>query len=629
MNGYTGKLLFVNLTTGEISTQDLNRAYAAQYLGGSGLAARYLYDWLEASTDPLGPDNPLVFMNGPLDGTGAPSSGRFAVCARSPQTGLWGEAIAGNFFGPELKFAGYDGIVLRGRANALAYLHITPDGVEIRAANHLRGMTTYDAGDCIRAELNDPNLVTACIGPAGENLVKYALILASSARPGAKKGIAGRCGMGAVMGSKNLKAIAIRGSKHHRSHKLDLHDPARFRQAMLRAQKFLSDDMSTEIWRAVGTSGTIDFLGLLGDVPVKYWTQGSFDYSKISGNLIAETILTGRGTCHACMVACGRKVEKAGAYVLPHAEGPEYETLASFGSLMLVDDVNVLSHLGAQCDALGVDSISAGSTIAFAMYLRELGLVPDADLNGTRLQWCDPEGVLTLLNEIVHKEKFGALLAEGTQALGAHYGVEGMAVQVNGMEVAMHDPRAASGMAITYATSPIGASHNQSDFFMVETSGRPIDELGIETVDRFQTEGKMVSLTRHQEWRTVNNALVLCYFPNPPAPEICEMLAAATGYDISTQNVLTYGERIWNLKRALNLKLGYNARGAEKLPELLLRPLAEGGAEGHVPDFETMLREYYHVRDWDWATGKPSHAKLNALGMSGIAQDVWLPDQDK
>lgn len=623
MNGYTGRLLFVNLTTREITTQELNREYAAQFLGGSGLAARYIYDWIDADTDPLGPDNPLVFMNGPLDGTGAPSSGRFAVCARSPQTGLWGEAIAGNFFGPELKFAGYDCIVLRGRAEGLCYLHITPDGVEIRDAAHLRGMTTFDAGDAIRAELQDSGLVTACIGPAGENLIKFALILASSARPAAKKGIAGRCGMGAVMGSKNLKAIAVRGSKHHHSHKLHLHDAVRFRRAMTSAQKFLSDDMSTEVFRAVGTSGTMDYLGLLGDVPVKYWTKGEFDYGKISGNLLAETILTGRGTCHACMVACGRKVEKAGDYILPHAEGPEYETLAAFGSLLLVDDLNILSHIGAQCDALGVDSISAGSTIAFAVYLRELGILPESDLCGARLEWSDPEGALELVNAIVRREGLGESLAEGTRALGARYGVERLTVQVNGMELAMHDPRAATGMAITYATSPIGGSHNQSDFFMVETSGRPIYELGIETVDRFQAGDKMPFLARHQDWRTINNALVLCFFPNPPAQELCDMLSAATGYDVTLENVLTYGERIWNLKRALNLKLGYNARRAEKLPELLLRPLSEGGTEGNVPDFELMLREYYAARDWDWDSGRPSRAKFDALGLHEIGQAVW------
>ena len=623
MNGYTGKLLFVNLTTREITTQELNREYAAQFLGGSGLAARYMYDWIDANTDPLGPDNPLVFMNGPLDGAGAPVSGRFAVCARSPQTGLWGEAIAGNFFGPELKFAGYDGIVLRGRADKLSYLHITPDGVEIRDAEHLRGMTTFDAGDALRAENNDSALVTACIGPAGENLVKYALILVSSARAGAKKGIAGRCGMGAVMGSKNLKAVTVRGSKHHRTHKLHLFDTPRLRAAATNAQKFLSDDMGTEVLRAVGSSGSMDYYGLLGDVPTKYWTQGTFNYSDISGNLMAETLLTGRNTCHACMVACGRKVDRAGEYVIPHAEGPEFETMAGFGPLILSDDLNLAIYIGSQCDALGLDSISASSTIAFAYYLRSLDILPRALVGETDLVWGDAHTALRLVQEIAARQGFGAVLAEGSRALGAQYGVEGLAVQISDMEMAMHDPRAAAGMAVTYATSPIGGSHNYSDYFFVETSGRPIEVLGIETMDRFASAGKAHSIARHQNWRTVNNASVTCYFPNPPAEDVCEMLSAATGYHITLDNVLTYGERIWNLKRALNLKLGYNARRAEKLPELILRPLSEGGTEGNVPDFELMLREYYAARDWDWDTGKPSRAKLEALGLSQMADDLW------
>jgi aldehyde:ferredoxin oxidoreductase len=623
MNGYTGKLLLVDLTTGDVSTQELNRAYAADYLGGSGLAARYLYDWLDASTDPLGPENPLVFMNGPLDAAGAPVSGRFAVCARSPQTGLWGEAIAGNFFGPELKFAGYDGIVVRGKANAPCYLHITPDGVEIREAGHLLGKTTFETGDAIRVEMNDPHLVTACIGPAGENLVKYALILTSSARAGAKKGIAGRCGMGAVMGSKNLKAVAVRGSKHHRQHKLHLHDPERFRRAMTSAQKFLSDDMATEVLRAVGSSGAIDYYGLLGDLPTKYWTQGTFEYEKVSGNLMAETILTGRATCHACMVACGRRVEKAGDYVLPHAEGPELETLVGFGPLILNDDLHLAAYIGSQCDALGLDSITTSSTIAFAYYLTELGVLPQSELNGTPLVWGDAHAALKLVGDIACRRDFGEILAHGSRELGARYGVEGLAVQISNMDLAMHDPRAGTGMAVTYATSPIGGSHNHSDFFMVETSGRPIDSLAIETMDRFQSAGKAGSIARHQDWRTVNNASVTCFFPNPPAEDMCEMLAAATGYDITMQNVLTYGERIWNLKRALNMKLGYNARRAEKLPELILRPLEEGGTEGHVPDFDTMMREYYEYRRWDWETGKPLPDKLEELGMQDIAADLW------
>ena len=429
--------------------------------------------------------------------------------------------------------------------------------------------------------------------------------------------------MGAVMGSKNLKAVAVRGSKHHRQHKLHLYDPEQFRQSMTTAQRFLSDDMATEVLRVVGSSGAMDYYGLLGDVPTKYWTQGTFDYDKISGNLMAETILTGRSTCHACMVACGRRVERAGEYILPHAEGPEFETLAGFGSLILNDDLHLATYIGSQCDALGLDSITTSSTIAFAYYLRELGILPLSDLNGTDLVWGNGHAALKLVQDIAYRRDFGQVLAHGSRELGARYGVEGLAVQINEMDLAMHDPRAAMGMAVTYATSPIGASHNQSDFFMVETSGRPIDDLGIETTDRFSSRGKAAYIARHQDWRTVNNASVTCYFPNPPARDMCDMLAAATGYDITMKNVLTYGERIWNLKRALNLKLGYNARRAEVLPELLLRPLEDGGTEGHVPDFDAMIREYYAYRDWDWETGKPSLAKFKALGMHEVANDVW------
>jgi aldehyde:ferredoxin oxidoreductase len=625
MNGYAGKLLHVDLGSGRIYSEELKARFAADYLGGSGLAARYLYDWLDASTNPLGPENSLVFLTGPLDGTGAPSSGRFVVCARSPQTGLWGEANGGNFFGPELKFAGYDGIVIRGIANAPVYLHVTPEGAELLDARAFAGMTTYETGDAIRTEQKDEQLVVAAIGPAGENMVRYALILASSARRSAKKGIAGRTGMGAVMGSKRLKAVAVRGSKHHHAHKLHLHDPTRFRTAMLSAQKQLSDDMSTEMFRAVGTSGTMDYLGLLGDVPVKYWTRGDFDYSRVSGNLMAETTLTGRATCHACMVACGRRVERAGGHSIPHAEGPEYETLASFGPLLLINDLDALTYIGSQCDALGLDSISAGSSIAFATYLSELGIIPPDDLKDTDLRWGNPEAALRLVQQIAKREGFGELLAKGTREMGSHYGVEGLAVQVNGLEVAMHDPRALTGMALTYATSPIGASHNQSDFLMIET-GRPMEELGIPTPDRFGTEGKAALVARHQDWRTVNNALVLCYFPNPPVKDFCEMVSAATGLGVSIENVLEYGERIWNIKRALNLKLGYRARRSEILPELMLRPLMEGGTDSHVPEFEQMLKDYYAYRDWDWPSGRPSRDRMSALGMAEIGRDLWGED---
>lgn len=610
MDSYAGKLLIVDLSSGKISTEPLNEKFAAQYIGGAGLATRYLYDTIDVNTDPLGPDNPLIFMTGPLDATPAPSCGRFVVVARSPQTGLYGEANAGNFFGPDLKLAGYDGIIVRGRSSTPVYLLIRDGKIELRDAKHLLGKTTFDTGDMIRTELNDPKLSVAAIGPAGENLVKYAMIL--STNPRGKKGIAGRCGMGAVMGSKNLKAIAVKAGNT----KIAMHDPAAFQNALRPAMEMLPDDMSTQMFRATGTGGGIDYLGLLGDMPVKYWTQGTFDFSKISGNTLAETILTGHATCHACLVACGRKVERAAGHALPHAEGPELETLVAYGSLMLIDDLEMVTYLGAQCDALGLDSISAGSTIAFAMFLREQGILSD------EIRWGDTARVLQLTEMIARREGIGNLLAEGTRAVGANYGVEGLAIQVNGMEPAMHDPRALSGMALVYTTSPIGASHNQSDYYLVE-SGRVSEELGILPMDRFETPGKANFVIRHQDWRAVTSSLVQCILPNPPVKNMVEMLAAATGFPITLDNVLTWGERIWNLKRALNLNLGYDARANEKLPELLLRALPDGGTEGHVPELESMLREYYASRDWDWNTGKPCRAKLLALGMSDIAKDLW------
>lgn len=621
MNGYTGRLLDVDLSTGNIKEEPLNAKYAARYIGGAGLAARMLYDAINADTDPLGPDNPLIFMTGPLDATAAPSAGRYVVCARSPQTGLYGEANAGNFFGPDLKLAGYDGIVVRGQAASPVYLLIRDGQAELRDARHLAGKTTFETGDAIRAELNDQKFSVAAIGPAGENLVKYAIILTTNPRPGAKKGIAGRCGMGAVMGSKRLKAIAVRAGNT----KITLHDPAAFRAAVRPAVEMLPDDMSTQMYRSVGTSGGMDFLGMLGDVPAKYWTQGAFDFASISGNVLAETLLTGHGTCHACVVACGRKVKQAAGHDLPHSEGPEYETLAVFGALLLDDNLGMLTYIGSQCDALGLDSISAGSTIAFSTFLREQGLVPASAFDGMELQWGSPEQALQLVQMIARREGLGDALAEGSRAFGERYGVEGLAVQVNGLELAMHDPRATSGMALVYVSSPIGASHNQSDYFMIDISGRVLEDLGIHPVDRFETVGKAGQVARHQDWRALNAALVQCLFPNPPVKNTIEMIAAATGYDITLENALSYGERMWDLKRALNLKLGYNARESEKLPELLLRPLAEGGTEGHVPELEPMLREYYAARDWDWETGKPSRAKLNALGMEEIAQDLYNP----
>ena len=605
MNGYMGKLLVVDLSNGKIEDEPLNEDYVRRFIGGSGLACRYLYDMVDADTDPLGPENPLLFMAGPLTGTRAPSCGRFVICARSPLTDLWGEANSGGFFGPEMRFAGYDGIVVKGQSPEPVYLRVEDGRAELRSASHLWGKSTYETQALIREELGDEKIRVACIGPAGENLVKFAAVMSDHGSA------AGRTGMGAVMGSKRLKAVALRG--HQR---VPLDDEERFKALASEALAAIREDITTAILRETGTAGSLDYSMMLGDAPARYFTQGSFpEGTNLSGSAMAETILTGNYACYGCPIACKRKV-KVDKYGLSETKGPEYETVCALGTLLLLDDLAAVAYLGHLCDAYGLDTISTGSAIAFAHYLFEQGIIGPEETNGLELRWGDPDSVAKLIEMIAHRRGFGDLLAEGSRLVGRRYGAEELAVQVKGLEVAMHDPRAMSAMALVYATSPIGGSHNQSDMYLVEL-GKAIEGLDIVSTDRFEIKGKAPIVARHQDWRSFCNALILCYFANPPVQTVVELLSSATGWEVGLDEAMAIGERIWNLKRALNLRLGLR-REDDRLPKLLLRPLEEGGTEGHVPDLEEMLEEYYRVRGWDPATGAPAREKLLALGLEEV-----------
>ena len=608
MNGYMGKLLIVDLTSGEIGDEPLKEDYVRRFVGGSGLACRYLYDMIDASTDPLDPANPLFLMAGPLTGTAAPSCGRYVVCARSPLTGLWGEANAGGFFGPEMRFAGYDGIVVKGRSPEPVYLHVEDGRAELRDATHLWGEDTYRTQALIREELGDEKVRMACIGPAGENLVRFAAVMSDQGRA------AGRTGMGAVMGSKRLKAVAVRGHQ-----KVPLADGERFAALARQALAAIREDITTAILRETGTAGSLDYYMVLGNAPVRYFTRGSFpEGEKLSGSTMAETILTGTYSCYGCPIACKRRV-KVEEYGLSETKGPEYETVCALGTLLLLDDLAAVAYLGHLCDAYGLDTISAGSTIAFAHHLFEQGVIGPSEV-GRELRWGDPETVAELIEMIAHRRGFGDVLAEGSRLMGRRYGAEELAVQVRGLEVAMHDPRAMSAMALVYATSPIGGSHNQSDMYLVDL-GRAIEELDIPTTDRFEMKGKAPIVVRHQDWRSFCNALILCYFANPPVQTVVGLLSSATGWEVGLDEAMAIGERIWNLKRVLNFRLGLR-REDDRLPKLLLKPLEEGGTEGHVPDLERMLEEYYEARDWDRGMGQPSREKLEGLGLGWVAEDL-------
>jgi len=603
MHGYMGKLLRVDLTSGNLTDEALNEEYTEMYLGGSGLAARYLWDLLDSNTDPLGPENPLLFLTGPLVGTSAPACGRHVVCARSPQTGLLGESNSGGFWGPELRFAGYDGIRVTGKSEQPVYLVVVEGRAELRPAEHLWGRDTYVTQELIRQDLGEPKARVACIGPGGENLVKYAAVMNDHGRA------AGRTGMGAVMGSKNLKAIAVRGSAPVPLFSQEIFDAAR-----QEAWDIVKDDVQTQMLRLGGSSFWMDMAMMYGDAPNRYFTQAEWGPAeKLTASAMVDSIFVRPRACYRCPIACGRET-KLERYNLLQVDGPEYETVVSFGNLLLIDDLEGIAYAGHICDLHGLDTISTGSTIGFAIYLFDEGIIGLPETGGLPLRWGDLEMVVAMVDMIARREGFGALLAEGSRALGQHFGVEELAVQVNGLEIPMHDPRAFSGQGLVYAISPRGACHNQGDMFMTQ-QGQWVPELGVVSNERFgETAVEVTATVRTMDWRAVTNSLIMCHFQNPPLELVLGMLAGATGRSLTPDDLALTGERISTLKRCLNRKLGLT-RANDRLPKLVLQKFDDGGTEGYVPDTGRLLETFYKVRGWDPQTGMPLAQKLEELGL--------------
>jgi aldehyde:ferredoxin oxidoreductase len=612
MSGYLGKLLTIDLSSGRIGEQAIPDSYLRDFVGGASLAARLLYSRLTPALDPLGPDNPLLFITGPLTGTSGPAVGRYTVCAKGPATGQWAESNCGGFVGPEIRFAGYDGILFTGRAASPVYLWLKDGKAELRDASHLWGMAdTYETQTTIKKEVGDSLARVACIGAAGERLIPFALILGDHGR------VAGRTGMGAVMGSKNLKAVAVRGSGG-----IPAGDSS-FKEKRSRANVALRNDTVTRVMREMGSSNAAEYFNFLGEMPVRYFSRSGFEaIDKVSGAAMAESILTGVSTCHACVIACGRKVTIVdGPYANGEGKGPEYETIVGFGPNIENDDLAAITHLGQLCDAYGLDTISMSNIVGLSFTLYERGLITSADTNGVELKWGDPRAAEAVIEMTMAGEGLGQWLRTGARGLAKHFGAEEMAVQVNGLEIAYHDPRGATGMGLVYATSPRGACHNQSDYFLVEIGGA-MPEIGIEMLDRAGSEGKAAGVARHQWWRTLNNSLVMCVFANVPFGTALELVNAATGFDYTTEEFLRCGERGWALKRTINARLGLTAAN-DKLPPALLTPYSDGGAAGVTPDMETMLRDYYAIQGWDAATGRPARETLRRLALDEAARDLW------
>ena len=432
--GYLGQILRVDLTQPRTWVEPLNADYARRFLGGSGLGARYLWDYVTADTDPLGPDNPLIFMTGPFVGTTTPAAGRFSVVTRSPATRLTGEGNSGGFFGPAMRQAGFDGIIITGQAPAPVYLSIVNGEAQLHDAGHLWGLDSYAVQERVKAEISQPKARVACIGPAGERLVKFAAVMNDHGR------CAARTGLGAVMGSKKLKAIAAYGRAE-----IPLADPKEFKETLRRTMNFVIEDLFTQALRVGGPVLSLDAGFMYGDVPRRYYTAGESAHLEDNVNMstMAETMLTRHLACFRCPIACNREVH-LDKYQEPLVDGPEYETVAGFTTNLDSPDMQAAGMAGHICNQLGMDTISTANTIGLLYYLYNEGII-SAEQIGMALPWGDAEPAIRLTRMIGAREGIGDIAAEGALALATHFGVPELAVQVKNLEAPFHDPRAFMG----------------------------------------------------------------------------------------------------------------------------------------------------------------------------------------
>jgi aldehyde:ferredoxin oxidoreductase len=612
IGGNTGKTLLVDLSRDKILIEPTKEEYAATYIGGSGYACRLALDYLTASTDPLGPENVLIFAAGPLVGTAAPNMGRHVVCARSPLTRLWGESYSGGLFGAKMKFAGFDVILVRGRAEKPTYVSVKDAKAELRSAAQLVGEDTQSTQTLIKEEIHDRTASVSCIGKGGENLVKYATIMNDWNRA------AGRTGLGAVMGSKNLKAIAVSGQG-----RVAVAEPDEFTKASSSAFKFIRESSGTESFRVCGTAAAATYFNEIGDLPSKYFTGGRFEEAeKIDGTQMKQTILTGTSACFGCPIRCGRVITiDKGRYAVGRTDGPEYETLCGFGSNLMCTSLEGISYANELCNRYGIDTISCSVTIGLAYYLYAKGVLSKKDTGGLALDWGEIDPAIELVRMIAERRGFGDLLAEGTREMAKKFRAEEEAMQVKGLEMPFHDIRGVSGLAVSYAVSPRGACHNFSMLYLVEI-GQVAPELGIVSEDRISNDGKAELAFNSENYRAVYNAMQMCIFASPSAQDIAAMLSHCTGLNLTPRDLLRIGERIIMAKRVMNLRLGATVQD-DRLPRHAMRPLAEGPTGGNVPDLNRQLKEYYALRGWDPITGHPSQEKLGELGIESLS--TFLP----
>ncbi|MCF7876656.1 aldehyde ferredoxin oxidoreductase family protein [Candidatus Bipolaricaulota bacterium] len=608
MKGYFGRYLDVSLTDGEISEYTVPEEWYEKFLGGRGVGARVLFEELEPGVDPLGPENIMVFATGPLQGLNIAGAGRHLLMAKSPKTNSVNGSYVGGFMGQELGKSGYDGIIIRGAASVPKYLVLKNGEARLKNADDLWGRETAVFEDRVREKEGDVKV--ASIGKAGENLINYSCVIFDKNRA------AGRPGFGAVLGSKKLKGVAVKGEE-----KKDLASPDELKSLKAEFARALAEDKADSLGK-YGTAGGLESLSESGILPTKNFQRGEFsEAEEISGEKMADTILKKRDNCNACPVRCKRVVETEfrGEQVRPEYGGPEYETIGALGSLCLNSDLDSIALANQKCNQYGLDTISAGDTIAFAMEASEKGMLD------WEVDWGDPQAIVELVDAIANEEGVGKELAKGVSVLKEELGAD-FAVEIKGQEVPMHEPRGKKGVGISYATTPRGANHMEGthDTMLEEKPLAP--ELGVtEPLDRFSYEGKARVAKIFEDLRSFNNSLVMCAFTTDAVGEnysfdtVRDMVKAVTGRDLSPESMLDLGERNYLLLRLLASREGYTAED-DRLPDRLQEPLPSGATEGEgIPEekLEEMLSEYYELRGYD-EKGIPTRERLADLGIEEL-----------
>ncbi|GAA0177073.1 aldehyde ferredoxin oxidoreductase family protein [Clostridium sediminicola] len=601
MYGWIGKLIRVNLSNGNITTEPLNMEDANLYLGARGLGTKMMCDEVDPKVDAFSAENKLIFLTGPLTGTLASSGGRYEVITKAPLTGTIGASNSGGYFGPELKFAGYDGVIFEGKAEKPVYLYVKDSEIEIRSAEHLWGKTVYETTDELLEE-TDMNAKVACIGPAGEKLVLYATVMNDKHRA------AGRSGLGAVMGSKNLKAFVVKGSGS-----IKVSNPKAFMDKFEDARaKLKAHPVTGQGLRTYGTQILVNILNENGALPTRNWRDGGIfeEAEAISGEGMNEQLEVKPKGCFACSIGCGRITKIPDGKYKGMGEGPEYEAAWSLGADCGIGKIDAVCNANFMCNEYGMDPITLGSTIACAMELFDKGIITKEEA-GVDLKFGNADVLAEITKMTALREGFGDKIALGSYRLGELYGRADLSMTVKKQEMPAYDARAIQGIGLNYATSNRGGCHVRGYLISPEILGLP------QKLDPHVTDDKATWLKIFQDLTAVVDSSGMCLFTTFALglPEVAAQIKAGLGWDCSDEEILKIGERIWNLEKMWNLKAGFTKADDTLPPRLLNEPLPEGPAKGMVNQLDIMLSEYYKGRGWG-EDSIPTKEKLEELSIN-------------